>query len=133
MHSSLAKTPTGTFADVKPNHWYYRNVMIAKNMGIVSGTGNNYFYPDDPIKREDMAVILAKTFKIIGKPLPNHSDSVLDKYSDKNLISIYALQSMAILNGEGIITGKSSSQLSPKDYATRAEAAVILYKALNKL
>jgi len=38
-------------------------------MGIVSGTGNNYFYPDDPIKREDMAVILAKTFKIIGKPL----------------------------------------------------------------
>jgi len=81
-------------------------------MGIVSGTGNNYFYPDDPIKREDMAVILAKTFKIIGKPLPNHSDSVLDKYSDKNLISIYALQSMAILNGEGIITGKSSSQLS---------------------
>jgi len=88
-------------------------------MGIVSGTGNNYFYPDDPIKREDMAVILAKTFKIIGKPLPNHSDSVLDKYSDKN--------------GEGIITGKSSSQLSPKDYATRAEAAVILYKALNKL
>ncbi|ABN53656.1 MAG TPA: ferrous iron transporter A [Hungateiclostridium thermocellum] len=129
----LSKTPTGTFADVKPNHWYYRNVMIAKNMGIVSGTGNNYFYPDDPIKREDMAVILAKTFKIIGKPLPNHSDSVLDKYSDKNLISIYALQSMAILNGEGIITGKSSSQLSPKDYATRAEAAVILYKALNKL
>ncbi|ODM27234.1 fibronectin type III domain-containing protein [Acetivibrio mesophilus] len=129
----LDKTPTGTFADVKPNHWYYKNVMIAKNMGIVSGTGDNYFYPNEPIKREDMAVILAKTFKIVGKPLPNHSNSVLDKYSDKNLVSIYALQSMAILNGEEIINGKSSTQLSPKDYATRAEAAVIIYKALKKL
>ncbi|HOM01569.1 MAG TPA: fibronectin type III domain-containing protein [Acetivibrio sp.] len=129
----LDKTPTGTFADVKPNHWYYRNVMIAQNMGIVSGMGNNYFYPDDTIKREDMAVILAKTFKIIGKPLPNHNDSLLDKYSDKNQISLYAVQSMAILNGEGIIAGKSSSMLCPKDYATRAEAAVMLYKALSKL
>lgn len=129
----LDKTPTGTFADVKPNHWYYRNVMIAKNMGIVSGTGNNYFYPNDPIKREDIAVILAKTFKIIGKPLPNHSDTVLDKYSDKSHVSVYALQSMAILNGEEIITGKSSTNLYPRDYATRAEAAVILYKALKKL
>jgi len=58
--------------------------MIAKNMGIVSERATTT-YPDDPIKREDMAVILAKTFKIIGKPLPNHSDSVLDKYSDKIL------------------------------------------------
>lgn len=129
---NINKTPIGTFSDVMPNHWYYRNVMIAKNMGIVTGSGNNYFYPNDPIKREDIAVILAKTFKIMGKPLPYHSDSVLDKYTDKSLVSSYALQSMAILNGEKIINGKSTTQLAPKDHATRAEAAVMLYKALEK-
>lgn len=128
----LDKTPIGTFSDVKPNHWYYNNVMIAKSMGIITGTGNNYFYPNEPIKREDIAVILAKTFKTVGKPLPNYSNSILDIYNDKSHISIYALQSMAILNGEEIINGKSNTQLSPRDYATRAEAAVILYKALKK-
>jgi len=58
--------------------------MIAKTWHCFRN-GQQLLYPDDPIKREDMAVILAKTFKIIGKPLPNHSDSVLDKYSDKIL------------------------------------------------
>mgnify|MGYP001040840920 CR=1 FL=1 len=124
------KTPVGTFEDVKPGHWFYRNVLIAKNMGIVSGIGNNYFYPNEPITREDMAVILTRAMKISGNPFPNHNISILDKFSDKNKISDYALISMAILNGEKIINGKSSTTLAPKDYATRAEAAVILYNTL---
>lgn len=124
------KTPVGTFEDVKPEHWFYKNVMIAKNMGIVSGIGNNLFYPNEPIKREDMAVILARALKISGITLPEHDISILNKYSDKNDISSYALTSMAILNGEKIINGKSSTILAPKDYATRAEAAVLLYNIL---
>ncbi len=126
----LSKTPVGTFEDVKPEDWFYRNVLIAKNMGIVSGIGNNFFYPNEPITREDMAVILTRAMKISGNPFPNHNISILDKFSDKNRISDYALISMAILNGEKIINGKSSTTLAPKDYATRAEAAVILYNTL---
>ena len=125
------KTPVGTFEDVKPEHWFYKNVIIAKNIGIVSGTGNNFFYPNEPIKREDMAVILARALKIPGNPLPEHDISILDKYSDRSNISDYALVSMALLNGEKIINGKSSTTLAPKDYATRAEAAVILYNILT--
>lgn len=124
------RSPVGTFEDVKPENWYYKNVMIAKNAGIVSGIGNNLFYPNEPIKREDMAVILARAMKISGNPLPNHDTSVLDKYSDKSTISDYALLSLSILNGEKIINGKSNTILAPKDYATRAEAAVILYNIL---
>jgi len=125
------KTPIGTFEDVKPEHWFYKNVIIAKNLGIISGTGNNLFYPNEPIKREDIAVILARALKISGNPLPNHDLSILDKYLDKNNISNYALLSMTILNGENIINGKSKTILAPKDYATRAEAAVILYNILS--
>lgn len=125
------KTPVGTFEDVKPEHWFYKNVMIAKNMGIVSGIGNNLFYPYEPIKREDIAVILARVLKISGNPLPENDISILDKYSDRDDISDYALISMALLNGEKIINGKSSTILAPKDYATRAEAAVILYNILT--
>lgn len=105
--------------------------MIAKNMGIVSGMGNNLFYPNEPIKREDMAVILARALKISGTPLPDYDLSILNKYSDRNIISDYALIAMALLNGEKIINGKSSTLLAPKDYATRAEAAVMIYNILS--
>lgn len=129
----LNKTPIGTFSDVRPEHWYYRNVMIAKNMGIVSGVGNNYFYPNEPIKREDMAVILARTLRITGSPLPHRDNSILDKFSDRHLISDYALSSLAVTHGAGIINGKGNDILAPKQLATRAEAAVMLYNVLFKL
>ncbi|MDQ2086569.1 fibronectin type III domain-containing protein [Herbivorax sp. ANBcel31] len=129
----LDKTPIGTFSDVRPEHWYYRNVMIAKNMGIVSGVGNNYFYPNEPIKREDMAVILARTLRITESPLPHRDNSILDKFSDRHLISDYALSSLAVTHGAGIINGKGNNILSPDDFATRAEAAVMLYNVLFKL
>ena len=125
------KSPVGTFEDVKPEHWFYKNVIIAKNLGIVSGIGNNLFYPNELIKREDMAVILARALKISGNPLPDYDLSILDKYSDRSTISNYALISMALLHGEKIINGKSSTIIAPKDYATRAEAAVILYNTLK--
>ena len=129
----LDKIPVGTFSDVRPEHWYYRNVMIAQNMGIVSGAGNNYFYPNQPIKREDMAVILTRTLRITGKPLPHRDSSILDKFSDSHLISDYALSSLAVANGAGIINGKGNDILAPKELATRAEAAVMLYNVLFKL
>ncbi len=125
------KSPVGTFEDVKPEHWFYKNVIIAKNLGIVSGIGNNLFYPNELIKREDMAVILARALKISGNPLPDYDLSILGKYSDRDTISNYALISMALLHGEKIINGKSRTIIAPKDYATRAEAAVILYNTLK--
>ncbi|HQD29500.1 fibronectin type III domain-containing protein [Acetivibrio saccincola] len=129
----LDRIPIGTFLDVRPEHWYYRDVMIAQNMGIVSGVGNNYFHPNRPIKREDMAVILARTLRITGNPLPHKDNSILEKFSDSHLISDYALSSLAVTHGAGIINGKGSGILAPKDFATRAEAVVMLYNILFKL
>jgi len=129
----IDRTPVGTFKDVLPNHWFYKSVMTAKNMGIVSGTGDNNFNPNEPIRREDIAVIIVKSFKAVDNPLPYYSDSILNGFSDKKLISSYTLSSLASLNGEKIINGKSSTQIAPGEFATRAEAAVMLYKVLKKL
>ncbi|TYQ14915.1 UNVERIFIED_CONTAM: S-layer family protein [Acetivibrio alkalicellulosi] len=129
----IDKNPVGAFNDVAPNHWYYRNVIIAKNAGIVSGTGNNYFYPNHPIKREDMAVILARTLRITGNPLPHHEHSILDKFSDRHLVSDYSISSLSVLHGAGIINGKGNGLLAPRDFATRAEAAVILFFSISLL
>jgi len=125
-------TPVDSFVDVKPGKWYYDELMSAKAMGIINGDSSNRFYPDEPITREDIAVILVRAAKAAGKPFNGHSNSVLEKFHDKNLISSYAIASVATLHGEGVINGKSGNIIGPKDKATRAEAAVMVYRFINR-
>ena len=89
-------------------------------MGIVSGVGNNYFHPNRPIKRENMAVILARTLRITGNPLPHKDNSILEKFSDSHLISDYALSSLAVTHGAGIINSKGGNILAPKGFCNKS-------------
>jgi hypothetical protein len=118
--------------DVKVGSWYYKEVMIAENLGIISGDSGGRFYPARAITREEMAVIIAKTLETVNKPLAGYGNSVLEKFWDKGLISANALSSMASVVGEEIMLGKSSASVAPKDNATRAEAAVLLYKVIDR-
>lgn len=122
--------PTGSMKDVWVGSWYYRNVMIAENLGIVSEDESGRFYPDRYITREEMAVIIARTRAAVEKPLPGYDIAILEDFADRGFISQDALASMASVVGEGIMEGRSARAVAPKDTATRAEAAVILYRAL---
>lgn len=123
--------PVGSFADVKPDKWYYREVMVAENFGIISGDGRNRFYPEAAITREEIAMMLYKAIEVSQKEYTSHDNSVLEKFTDKDMISPYAIASMAILVGEGIMEGFPGNVLGPGRTATRAEAAVFLYRAIN--
>jgi len=127
---NLRKVPVGSFADVNITHWAYNELMIAKNLGIISGDSNNYFYPENIITREEMAIIVTKAMKAAGKPIPGYATSVLDKYTDASEISSEAIYNMASLEGAGILPDKGSAYLMPKGGLTRAEAAVIVYRLI---
>lgn len=127
---NLNMTPVGGFKDVKPGDWHYREVMTAKNLGIISGGGDNRFNPDAPITREDMAVVAAKTMHTVDRPLAACSNSVLERFWDRNFISPHAISSMASLYEEGIIAGKPGNAIAPQDNFTRAEAAVLIYRII---
>jgi len=125
-------TPVGTLNDVKPNKWYYREVMIAENFGLIQPDASNRFYPEKPITREEVCVLLVNALRESADEFPVHDNSVLEKYADRNIVSPSALASVAALVGEGIMEGTSSSTLSPKSTLTRAQAAVFVYRALNR-
>ncbi len=129
---NLETAPVGSFADVKSNKWYYREVMIAENLGVVSGDANNRFYPDSPITREDISLIIFKALEASDRKYTIHDSSVLEKFTDKENISPYAVASMASLVGEGIVEGVQGNAVGPKYAATRAQAAVFVYRALTK-
>ena len=128
----LDTAPIGTLADVKPDKWYYDEIMIAENFGIISGDSKKRFYPEAAITREEIAVMLFKAMEASGKEYTGHDNSVLEKFTDKNMISPYAMASMAMLVGEGIMEGFPGNAIGPKHTATRAQAAVFLYRAMNK-
>lgn len=122
----------GSFVDVKGSDWFYREVMTAKNLGIISGAPGNYFYPNKPITREDAAVIITRALMALGKPLKSSKPEVLNVFKDVSQISVYAVLSVASMYSEKIITGKESNILAPKDYTTRAEAAVLLSRIADR-
>lgn len=127
----LDTAPIGSLADVKSDKWYYRSVMIAENLGVISGDGNNRFYPEAAITREEICMMLFKALQASGKNFTIHDNSKLEKFIDKNNISPASVAGMATLAGEGVIEGLPGNIIGPKYTATRAQAAVFVYRTLS--
>lgn len=129
----LDTAPIGSLADVKSDKWYYKSVMIAENLGVISGDGNNRFYPEAAITREEICMMLFKALQASGKNFTIHDNSKLEKFIDKDNISPDSVAGMATLAGEGVIEGLPGNIIGPKYTATRAQAAVFVYRTLSKI
>ena len=104
--------------------YYGTAVYWARLNGIAGGYDDATFGPNDPITREQMAAILYRYAQYKGYDVSAKAD--LNKFTDADEISNYALEALQWANAEGLINGKGDGVLDPKGQATRAEAAVIL-------
>ena len=116
------------FPDVQDTTaYYYVAVKWATANNIVSGYDNGNFGPNDPITREQLAVILNQYCKYKGKYKAVTAD--LNQFKDANKISSFAKWGMNWAVGSGVITGNAETKtLNPQGTATRAETASMLYK-----
>ncbi len=119
-------TANSRFNDVKIGQWYTEAVNWAASQGIVCGYGNGKFGPDDPITRQDLALML---WRYDGSPEPRNCK--LD-FMDAGSTSKYAWKSLCWANENCIISGKPGKVLDPKGRATRAEVAQIIKNHLSK-
>ena len=99
-------------------------VARAYKLGIVSGKGEGKFAPFESISRQDMAVMLDNLLKAAGVPLQRADRQWQRPYADVDQISGYAVESLKLLNSEGIIQGSGDS-IQPRQTATREQALVI--------
>ncbi len=117
------------FADAG-SKYYTAYLGKAKQMGLVSGVGENLFAPEGLINRQDMAVILYRILDKIGK-LPAGTDGMsFEGFSDKSEISNYAVTALRVFTEAGILSGYDN-MLYPNGLSTRAQAAQILYNLLK--
>lgn len=112
------------FGDVKDGDWYYPYIASAVKAGLIQGVSADSFGTGSKIIRQDIAVILARA-------LGNETEMTPRSFQDEHEISEYAKKAVSKLSALGIISGMSNGYFAPKNYATRAEAAKLVYETIK--
>jgi hypothetical protein len=123
------KTPDGKtapFSDVEQGAWYEESVYALSAAGIVKGNGNGCFGTGSFITREDMAVMLNRAALRLNISAPLLYEPIF--WEDGGEISDYALQSVETLQSMGVINGFEDNTFRPREKATRAMAAKVVYE-----
>ena len=118
-----------SFDDVTPDKWYYNYISVACHNGIANGKGNAFFGAEENITRQDMAVMLYNAAS--AKKLITAADNAAE-FADGADIADYALEAVNTFSSAGVISGTGNGCFSPRDCATRAQAAQIIYNLLVK-
>ena len=113
-----------SFGDVKGSEWFAEAVRWAASEKIVSGYDNGNFGPNDPITREQLAVILFRYAQYKGMDTVTLEEN-LTGFADADEISGYAVSALYWAVGAGVINGTGAG-LAPKANATRSEVAQML-------
>ncbi len=120
------------FVDVKPKDWYYPSAIVARRIELVLGDGKGYFSPNTPITREQMAVMSLRALERMNLQVIQRDNEVLSTFKDNGKISGWARKDAASAVKMGIMTGKPGLIFAPGDKATRAEAAAVLKRLMDK-
>lgn len=111
------------FEDVEDDRWSKEAIDIASYyLDGVEINGKNYFNPAEPIIREDVAEAVVNTIDLFNSY--RETLGILDKFSDKELISKKGSVSLAV--NYGLMTGNSDGTFNPLGTLTRAELVALM-------
>ena len=96
--------------------------------GIVSGISESEFGVGANITRQDMAVMLANA--AYGRNNVAYNGQL--SFADSNNIAVYAKNAVGMLCEAKVISGYEDGSFMPEGCATRAEAAQMIYKLINR-
>ena len=127
MEGEPAVSGTASFKDVADGMYYSKAVAWAAANGIVKGYSDGTFQPDQTIIREQMAAILWRYAQYKGLDV-SANGTVMPSFPDRDQIASWAGEAVSWAYSRGVMAGRSNGTLDPNGNATRAEAAVMLYR-----
>ena len=123
-----AVTGDVSFNDVPAGIWYTDAVLWAASEDIVNGVGDGTsFAPANTITREQMAVMLYRYAQYKGYDVTQGGITIRE-YADYGQVSDWAEYALQWAVNTGLVSGTSTTTLSPQSSATRAEIAAILMR-----
>jgi len=111
------------------------SVVAAYELGLVSGSGDGYFNPDNSIKRQDLCVMLYNILDAAQIEAPFlGAGAQLSDFPDEENISDYAKQAVSVMVNCAVMNGVSNYgelTLDPDGGATREQAVIISNRFCN--
>lgn len=117
------------FDDVSKEDWFYDTAKTAYHAGLVKGKGKN-FDPNGLITRQELITFINRAATMQGKSISldeNQIEQILSNFSDRKAIPSWARAEIASAVKLGLASGTTENTFSPKDNATRAQAATAIY------
>lgn len=127
MKWDLIKPERGSFVDNKDNtKWYFPYIETALARGVISEKDDT-FRPEEPITREEMAIMLVKTlgYDSLASQLDKYGSGFEDVSNNTGYITI--------AKDFGIINGVGNNKFKPADKAKREEAAAMMMRMYDKM
>jgi len=118
-----------SFSDVSSTAWYAPYVAVAAEKGIITGRSAAKFDPNATITRAEMATMISRAVKSIN-PAATTNVTAISQFSDAAKISASLRDGVAFAADHNLVIG-NAGKFNPNDTATRAEAAVIIYRTIN--
>ena len=126
---------TNAFSDISDTAWYCGYIETAAAYQIITGYEDRTFRPNDKITREQAMVMVARAMVITGLDAAlsgTDAEKILSNFTDAFETSNYAKTAAAVCINTGVINGRNSgTQLSPKNFVSRAEVAVMIQRLLQ--
>ncbi|MEA4988212.1 MAG: Ig-like domain-containing protein [Anaerovorax sp.] len=128
INAALGNTGTTSvsFNDTPKSEWYYTDISKALSAGYVAGYSDGSFKPNNPVSRQEAAVMLSRIVPTYGK------NSDIKHFKDHASVENWAVEAMQRMNGKGYIGAYDDGKLHPTDKLTRAQTAKIISDILNK-
>ena len=129
LEGTPAVSGTTPFTDLTAN-WYKPAILWAYQNNVVAGTSPTTFDPDQPVTREQIAVILTQYMFHVLKMERTWTPADLSKFPDGANVSGWAKEAMQDAVALGLINGTKAPDdkvyLDPQGSAARQQVATIL-------
>ena len=129
LEGTPAVSGTTPFTDLTAN-WYKPAILWAYQNNVVAGTSPTTFAPNQPVTREQIAVILTQYMFHVLKMNRTWTPADLSKFPDGANVSSWAKEAMQDAVALGLINGTKAPDglvyLDPQGSATRQQVATIL-------
>lgn len=121
------------FADVAQEATYAHATTWGKDLGMISGMGDNRFHPEEDVSREELVVLLyAYQIRQTQEVFLSSGDHTLP-YTDEDQVSFWAREATTWATEEGIVSGRADGSFDPSASATQGEVAVVFYNFATRL